>query len=168
VNNSKKILIVEDDPVHARMTRLLVERYGYKPTVVGSLTAASNLQDRDWELVFLDLLLPETTHATLDQSVIRIRALLPNTPIIVLSCYLPELNVFNLIKLGADLCLYKPLNPETLLSVIAKAKAINRGDSKPCLAAINRTGLDFSHADKRSPLSLLLDQAVLECAIALG
>ena len=124
---SRLVLVVEDDSAVAEQTCDVLRRADYMPTLAGSLTEASLLTDMNFGAIFLDLLLPETDHHTLTKSVISMRAHFPNAVLIVLSAYLPELNVIQLLKLGADFCLHKPLTIKNVNSVIMAAHELNNG-----------------------------------------
>ncbi len=124
---SKLVLVVEDDPVTAEYTCGVLRSANYLPTLAGSLTEASLITDMNFGAIFLDLLLPETDHQTLTKSVISMRAHFPHAVLIVLSAYLPELNVIKILKLGADFCLHKPLTLQNVNSVIADASELNKG-----------------------------------------
>lgn len=124
---SRLVLVVEDDPATAEQTCEVLRRANYRPTLAGSLTEASLVTSIDFGVIFLDLLLPETDHQTLTKSVISIRAHFPQAVLIVLSAYLPELNVIKLLKLGADFCLHKPLTAQNVRAVITDASELNQG-----------------------------------------
>ena len=117
---SRLVLVVEDDIDVAEHTCAVLRMANYLPTLAGSLTEASMLTDMNFGAIFLDLLLPETDHHTLTKSVISMRMHYPHAVLIVLSAYLPELDVIQLLKLGADFCLHKPLTIKNVNSVMGR------------------------------------------------
>lgn len=118
---------MEDNAAAAEHTCEVLRRANYLPTLAGSLTEASMITDINFGAIFLDLLLPETDHHTLTKSVISMRQHFPHAVLIVLSAYLPELNVIQLLKLGADFCLHKPLTIQNVDKVILAAQELNKG-----------------------------------------
>lgn len=122
------ILVVEDHPASAEHTCEVLRMSGHRPTWVATLGEALNAPDIEYEAIFLDLLLPDTTRATGAEGVAKMRARFPHTPLIVLSAYLPEMNVMDLLKRGADFCLHKPLTLANVSGVVARAVEINSGE----------------------------------------
>ncbi len=130
------ILVVEDQPVCAEHTCEVLRVNGYKPTWVGTLREALDASAIEYEAIFLDLLLPDTTRETAHEGVEAMRAQYPHTPLIVLSAYLPEFRVMNLLKCGADFCLHKPLTSANVVGVVARAVEINGGDLRGICARL--------------------------------
>lgn len=122
------ILVVEDEPACAQHTCEVLRVCGYKPTWVGSLTEALGVPELEYEAIFLDLLLPDTTRETVADGVSSVRRRFPHTPLIVLSAYLPEFSVMELLRRGADFCLQKPLTRANVSGIVARACEINRGE----------------------------------------
>lgn len=121
------VLVVEDHEVTAFHTCEVLRKAGFIPTLAESLTEACAITSIAFGAIFLDLLLPETNHSNLSKSVISIRERFPRTTLIVLSAYLPEANVMELLRLGADFCLKKPLTSANVRSVITRASELNHG-----------------------------------------
>lgn len=132
------ILVVEDDPACAEHTCEVLRLSGYKPTLVTTLADAMANARIEYEAIFLDLLLPDTSPATIPSGVASVRTAFPNTPLIVLSGYLPEFKVIDLLRAGADFCLHKPLDRSTVGSIVKRAIEINSGDMSGICARLER------------------------------
>jgi PAS domain S-box-containing protein len=114
-----QILVAEDNPVNQKVIRLMLERLGYRPDIVGNgLEAVQALRLRPYDLVLMDMQMPELDGLSATR---RIRAELPperQPRIVVLTA-----NVFSEGRAaaqaaGVDGYLTKPLEPATLVRVL--------------------------------------------------
>ncbi|MGY2753980.1 PAS domain S-box-containing protein [Thermostichus sp. MS-CIW-21] len=114
-----QILVAEDNPVNQKVIRLMLERLGYRPDVVGNgLEAVQALRLRPYDLVLMDMQMPELDGLAATR---RIRAELPperQPRIVVLTA-----NVFSEGRAaaeaaGVDGYLTKPLEPAALVRVL--------------------------------------------------
>jgi PAS domain S-box-containing protein len=114
-----QILVAEDNPVNQKVIRLMLERLGYRPDIVGNgLEAVQALRLRPYDLVLMDMQMPELDGLAATR---RIRAELPperQPRIVVLTA-----NVFSEGRAaaqaaGVDGYLTKPLEPATLVRVL--------------------------------------------------
>lgn len=114
-----QILVAEDNPVNQKVIRLMLERLGYRPDIVGNgLEAVQALRLRPYDLVLMDMQMPELDGLSATR---RIRAELPperQPRIVVLTA-----NVFSEGRAaaeaaGVDGYLTKPLEPAALVRVL--------------------------------------------------
>ncbi|MGY4560950.1 PAS domain S-box protein [Thermostichus sp. MS-CIW-32] len=114
-----QILVAEDNPVNQKVIRLMLERLGYRPDIVGNgLEAVQALRLRPYDLVLMDMQMPELDGLAATR---RIRAELPperQPHIVVLTA-----NVFSEGRAaaeaaGVDGYLTKPLEPAALVRVL--------------------------------------------------
>lgn len=112
------ILIVEDDANYAALTRWALEDAGYQVITAGSIGDAIRFADDRCAAVTLDLNLPDSRGR---DSLIRLRARLPDIPIIIISGYVTEHEIADLVSLGADACMEKPPDIRMIVSVVERA-----------------------------------------------
>lgn len=126
-NVPKTILVIEDDPRLSRSLCEQLEAVGYAalPIMDGSM-ARHAIQNKKYDVVLLDLGLPEVDGATLCR---EIRALDRNTPVIILTAFGDLDTKLNAFQLGADDYLVKPVHFQELL---AKVKVfLKRAEQHP-------------------------------------
>lgn len=117
MSSNKKILIAEDDTdINDLLSNILV-REGYSVRSAYSGTEAKMcLEQYDYDLLLLDLMLPGISGETLIEEIRRIKVL----PIIVISAKTAVEDKINVLKLGADDFICKPFN---IQEVIARVEA---------------------------------------------
>lgn len=117
MSSNKKILIAEDDTdINDLLSNILV-REGYPVRSAYSGTEAKMcLEQYDYDLLLLDLMLPGISGETLIEEIRRIKVL----PIIVISAKTAVEDKINVLKLGADDFICKPFN---IQEVIARVEA---------------------------------------------
>ena len=115
---SKKILVIEDDPVALRLVRYALEHEGYQAiTAANGREGLKKAREENPDLVVLDIMLPgldgfEVCH--------RLKAE-PQTarlPILMLSAKAQDIDQATGLKVGADAYLIKPAAPSAILSKI--------------------------------------------------
>lgn len=112
---NKKILVVDDDPGLRELLQEYLGTQGYHVEVVADGQAMeSYLQQRDVNLVILDLMLPGEDGLSLARK-LRARG---NLPIIMLSARGEDVDRIIGLEVGADDYLAKPFNPRELLARI--------------------------------------------------
>lgn len=121
MNRQQRILIIDDDVYASEMYAFALEKAGYRVDIADNgKTGEKRLGDGDYDVVLLDILLPQTNG---DQILKRWRELNPlgsRPPIIILTnAEQDQINKANT-KSEADLYLVKTsTTPRTLLKVIA-------------------------------------------------
>lgn len=114
---SKKtsILLVDDDPQLIRLVRANLESVGYQIHVALNARTALEIVDREMpDLIVLDIMLPEIDGYELCR---RIREF-AETPIIMLTAKVEDIDKVKGLKLGADDYITKPFNVQELLARI--------------------------------------------------
>ncbi|MCL2109604.1 MAG: response regulator transcription factor [Oscillospiraceae bacterium] len=123
----KTILIIEDDTSINNLLRDLLTRHSYSPVQVFSGTEALLcLQQRSFDLILLDLMLPGKTGG---EVLVEIRQS-GNTPVIALTAVVDKDSVVNLLKAGANDYLTKPFDNAELLARIEVQLRSNTGKPK--------------------------------------
>lgn len=118
---AKKILVVEDDPDIAGLISIHLADLGYDPDVaVTGRVALSRLEQDSYQLVVLDIMLPEMDGFEVCK---RIRETDRRIPILVLSARTEEVDKVLGLELGADAYMTKPFS---LRELVARIKSIFR------------------------------------------
>jgi two-component system, OmpR family, response regulator len=117
----RKVLIVEDEPDIARLVQTHLTDAGYQADIAGNGAAAMKLFDKgDYQLVVLDLMLPDTDGLTLCR---KMRDSEGYVAILMLTAKSTELDRVVGLEVGADDYLTKPFSVPELL---ARIKALFR------------------------------------------
>ena len=124
---SQLILVVDDEPKVARLTRDYLEKNGFRVTMAADGQSAVTIARREKpDLVILDLLLPQID----GREVCRILRRESDVPIIMLTALSEEIDQVTGLEIGADDYITKPFRPREL---VARVRAVLRrvGDSQP-------------------------------------
>lgn len=115
-----RILVVDDEPSLLKALRHSLEREGYQVVTAPNGSRALQLaKDQDFDLLILDLMLPEVDGLAVCRQV-RLRS---NLPIIMLTARSEDLDKIIGLEMGADDYVTKPFNMRELL---ARVKALLR------------------------------------------
>jgi len=122
---TRRILVVEDDAEIAALVRMHLRDQGWDAEAVAEGRAAlSRLRQHPYDLVILDLMLPDVDGLEVCKA---IRARPPYCPVLMLTARSAELDRVLGLELGADDYLTKPFSVREL---VARVKAIfRRGDA---------------------------------------
>jgi DNA-binding response OmpR family regulator len=142
-----RILVVEDEPDIALGLRDDLTRQGYHVETVGDgTTAIARATSEPWDLILLDVMLPNADGFEVCRELRRLRI---RTSIILLTAKAHEAEKVLGLELGADDYVTKPFSPRELR---ARIKAVlRRGDVEETLG-IQRFGdveVDFDRAEVR-------------------
>jgi PAS domain S-box-containing protein len=108
----RKVLVVDDEPFVRRATARLLERLGWRPTTVESVTQAmATLENETFDLVLTDQSMPTYTG---DQLCRAVRCRWPNTPVVVMTGLADDRDVETLKAIGVNAVLGKPFRSEEL------------------------------------------------------
>lgn len=119
-----KVLIVEDDDAIAKNLELLLTENGYKTVVVaGQNSALEALADEPFDLVLLDISLPDGNGYSLCTTIKQQRGI----PVIFLTASADEASTVTGLELGADDYITKPFRS---LELISRIKAALRKSGK--------------------------------------
>ncbi len=124
MSTAKSILIVDDEPNLRATLAMILQREGYVVTTAASANEAHQLlQAGAFDLVFLDIKMPDKSGLTL---LTEIRDLYSNMPIVLLTAYASLESAIDAVRKGADDYLLKPIDPPQILErvrlVLAKQK----------------------------------------------
>ncbi len=117
--NTKEILIVDDEEVVQDVLKSLLEKNGYRATSAYSAEEALEIiEDKDWNLVLLDLMLPGMSGLEALAEIMRKN---PDLPVIMITAFGTIESAVKAMKLGAYHYLTKPFKNEEVLILIEKA-----------------------------------------------
>ncbi|MEW8979942.1 MAG: response regulator [Symbiobacterium sp.] len=120
------ILVVEDDKNSAMLIMDLLTAHGYRAVSVESgKAAAAMLAQRRFDLVILDLRLPEQTGFVVAEAIRRNPAT-AHVPIVVASAYTDRQNRLRAYRSGINVVLSKPIDTTELVLVVKNLLAISR------------------------------------------
>jgi DNA-binding response OmpR family regulator len=113
-----KILIVEDDPAVRDVVEYALSREGMETEAVSSGEAATArlFSDAAFDLVILDLMLPDTDGVTLCRELRSADCASRDVPVIMLTARDDETSVVVGLEVGADDYVTKPFSPRQLVS----------------------------------------------------
>lgn len=126
----RKVLIVEDEPDIARLVQTHLSDAGYEVDIAGNGAAAMKLYGTgDYQLVILDLMLPDTDGLSLCR---QMRGQPGYVAILMLTAKSTELDRVVGLEVGADDYLTKPFSvPELLARIKALFRRIDAMQSRP-------------------------------------
>jgi two-component system response regulator HydG len=116
---SKTLILVVDDSFADRDSlKAILEDRGY--SVVTASTGAealARLRERRFDIIFLDIRLPDVDGAQLFE---QVKVIDPEAAVILMTGYSEEELVKNAIANGAYTCVYKPFNIDKILALVGK------------------------------------------------
>ncbi len=113
---NRTLLVIDDDISILRVFKRIFEKQGYDVVTASSgKEAKSRLVENSFDATLMDLTLPDMNGAELLPLMDK---LAPNMVRIVISGLSAEENVSDIRKKGADAFLSKPVQPETLSSIL--------------------------------------------------
>jgi two-component system NtrC family response regulator len=116
---SRTVLVVDDDESLRRVTQVQLEEEGYTvATAAGGEDALAILRQQPQDLVITDLSMPGISGVELLR---RIRAEYPDTAVVLVTAFGTVETAVEAIKLGAYDYITKPVDPDSLRIVIARA-----------------------------------------------
>jgi len=113
----KRILIIEDDVNIAEIEKDYLEVVGYEVTIFNDgKTGMKSALETDYDLIILDLMLPETNGFDICKKIREER----DTPILMVTAKLANIDKIRGLGIGADDYIVKPFDPAEL---VARVKA---------------------------------------------
>ena len=114
-----KILIVDDEKMICEEFSDILTDEGHEVEIATSgMMALQTFEEKIFDIVFLDVLMPRMEGREVFESMKRIR---PNVPIVIISGYLPFNKEADILNMGAMTCLRKPLELDRVRDVIRLA-----------------------------------------------
>lgn len=119
--DARCILVVEDNPVNQVLVRTVLKKLGHRAIVAGNgLDALRALDDQDFDLVFMDIQMPEMDGVEATRA-IRARGLGPERlPIVALTANLNADSRVVYLHAGMNECIGKPFRVTDLAAVIER------------------------------------------------
>ncbi|CAI5760076.1 unnamed protein product [Candida verbasci] len=112
------VLLVEDDNVCIQLCRKFLVKYGCQVTVVtDGLNAISTVEHTKYDLVLMDIVMPNLDGATATSI---IRSFDTKTPIIAMTGNIEDQDLVNYLQNGMSDILAKPFTKDDLYSILAK------------------------------------------------
>jgi len=139
-----KILIVEDDPAVRDVVEYALAREGMETEAVSSGEAATErlFSDAPFDLVILDLMLPDTDGVTLCRELRSADCASRDVPVIMLTARDDETSVVVGLEVGADDYVTKPFSPRQLVSRVRAHVRRQRLSSR--IGAAEQRKLEFA------------------------
>ncbi len=161
------ILVVDDEPKVARLTRDYLEKSGYRVLTAGDGRSALAVARRDRpDLIVLDLMLPQVD----GREVCRILRRESDVPIIMLTALSEEIDQVTGLEIGADDYITKPFSVRTLVARVRALLRRTSGDIKaPSLIRVGGLEIDpekYTVTLSGSPLKLTPNEFKLLCLLA--
>ena len=127
-----KVLIVEDDPAVRDVVEYALAREGMETETTASGEAATELlySDARFDLVILDVMLPDTDGVTLCRELRSADSALRDVPVIMVTARDDETSVVVGLEVGADDYVTKPFSPRQLVSRVRAHLRRRRLDSR--------------------------------------
>ena len=117
--NNASILLVDDEENLRRTLAMILKREGYQVNTAATVKEArEQLENNTFNLVFLDLKLPDASGLTL---LPELRKRFPNMPVLVLTAHDKLDAAIEAVRHGARDYLLKPLDPPVILQRIREA-----------------------------------------------
>jgi len=114
-----KILVADDEPSHRQMIEAVLVAEGYEVTQAeDGLTAISAVEDRFYDLVIMDVRMPNVDGI---QALQKIKQISPDIPVIIMTAYASVGSAVDALKSSAYDYLIKPLDIDELKILVAKA-----------------------------------------------
>ncbi|MDT0649314.1 response regulator transcription factor [Autumnicola edwardsiae] len=108
----EKILVIEDNPMVSKSLEFKLSRDGYEVFIAEDGRVAKEiLEKHNFDLILTDLMLPFITGIQLIE---HVKAVYPETPIIVLSTSKQEDIIMDAFNLGVEDFITKPFSPNEL------------------------------------------------------
>ena len=112
-----RILIIDDEAGVCEEFGGILREEGYEvETALNGEEGIQKLQDQQYDLIFLDVLMPRMEGR---EALERIKKM-SQTPVVIMSGYLPSHKEKEVIRAGAAACLKKPLDLEQVFELIKK------------------------------------------------
>jgi len=125
---SRRILVVDDEPVVNESCRRVLSARGYQvDTVESAREGLSRASAQDFDLVITDLRMPDLDGMELARSIRRER---PNTAIVIITGYGSVPSAIEAVRLGVADYLEKPFTPKQLTDAVSKALTVEQDGAK--------------------------------------
>ena len=115
VGEAISILVIDDDPIICRLFRDTLERHGYQVTTsLSSVDALRLVRDNQFNLIFLDLKMPELNGAELFHEIRQ----LSNVPVVIITGYPDSDLMEKAMECGPFLVMKKPFDSIDIIGAV--------------------------------------------------
>ena len=112
------ILIVDDSFADRGTLKAILEERGYSVVTASTgAEAVARVKEKRFDIIFLDVKLPDTDGAQLFE---QVKAIDPQVAVILMTGYSEEELVKRAISHGAYTCIYKPFNIDKILALVGE------------------------------------------------
>jgi two-component system response regulator HydG len=119
VKDDIRVLVIDDDRMHAEAIAETLERVGYDCTIATSGTQGARLLDEEnWDVVLTDLKMPDLDGLAILR---KVREQLPEAEVVMITGHGDVKTAVEAIKQGASNYLAKPVDRDELRAIIQKA-----------------------------------------------
>jgi len=115
------VLLAEDNPANVMITRTILEKAGLKVDVAANgIEAVSAVERRHYDLVLMDVGMPEMGRIEATQNIRQIKGLHSSIPIVAMTAHVMRGDRESLLSNGMDDYLPKPVSKSQLLKMVRK------------------------------------------------
>ena len=123
------ILIVDDRFADRETLKAILEERGYSVVTASSgAEALARVKEKRFDIIFLDVRLPDIDGAQLFE---QVEAIDPEVAVIMMTGYSEEESVKRAISQGAYTCIYKPFNIDKILALVGEISQRRRSRYVP-------------------------------------
>lgn len=123
------ILIVDDRFADRETLKAILEERGYSVVTASSgAEALARVKEKRFDIIFLDVRLPDIDGAQLFE---QVKAIDPKVAVIMMTGYSEEESVKRAISQGAYTCIYKPFNIDKILALVGEISQRRRSRYVP-------------------------------------
>ncbi len=121
---SRRILVVDDDPIISKSVQLLLQADGHQVTTADVSSQALGLLDQHgFDLAMIDYTMPEMSG---DELAAAIKVKFPGLPLIMTTAYADQLSMSGRMPAGVDLVIGKPFTRDELRQAVARFSSEDR------------------------------------------
>jgi DNA-binding NtrC family response regulator len=118
-SRQKKILIIDDEAQLRRSLFLILKLCNYQVTCAeNAREGLQMLADGEYDLLFLDVKLPDGNGLSLLPTILQMH---PALPVIILTAHGEQTAASEAVKMGARAYLLKPIDPEDILARVEES-----------------------------------------------
>lgn len=152
-----KILVVEDDPAHARMLKTLISDWGYEVVLADDGdTGVEQIRSRSFDIVLLDMKMKRLSGM---EALSQIREYNPSLPVVMMTAYSSVDTAVEALKIGAYDYLTKPLDFDRLKLTIERIleRIFLQSENQQLKERLKSTSLHHNILGKSQAMAGLLD-----------
>ncbi|MFU8769753.1 MAG: sigma-54-dependent transcriptional regulator, partial [Desulfotignum sp.] len=152
-----QILVVEDDPGHARMLKTLISDWGYAVRLADDGdTAVEQVKSHSFDIVLMDIKMKRMSGMA---ALSDIRAYNPSLPVVMMTAYSSVDTAVEALKIGAYDYLTKPLDFDRLKLTIERIleRIFLQSENRQLKERLKSTALHHNILGKSPAMAALLD-----------